>query len=223
MRRLDRVLYLDLDAHHGDGVESAFYTSDRVLTLSIHAHGPGIYPATGCATDSGPASPAPAAHRALNIPIPETGLSDASLLRLFDTCVQPVRASFRPDAVVVQCGADGLAGDPCRLANLSSTGMARVVERVLGWNVPTLLLGGGGYAMASAAICWAGLTAVALKLEPSTLSTLAIPEHDYAEEYADSAWQLEVAASGQPDLNTSLLDGIEVAFRTAAGLDKVVE
>lgn len=218
MRRLDRILYIDLDAHHGDGVEQAFLQSDRVLTLSIHAHGPGIYPSTGRATDSGPAEPSPAAHRALNLPIPESGFSDSSLLRLFGSCVETVRDAFRPDAIVVQCGADSLAGDPCRLGNLSSMGMAHVVERVLKWAAPTLLFGGGGYADASAAICWAGLTAVAAGVGASELSSMSIPEHDYVEEYAASAWRLEVAAGAQPDLNVKLLDGIEAVFRTSAGL-----
>jgi len=175
-------------------------------------------------TDNGPAEPSPAAHRALNLPFPaEAGFGDASLLRLFDSCVEPVRAAFRPDAVVVQCGADGLAGDPCRLASLSSTGLAHVVQRVLGWSVPTLLLGGGGYSTPSAAIAWAGLTAVAAGAQASTLSTMSIPDHDFAEEYAASAWRLEVAAGGQPDLSDSILEGIETAFRIAAGLNKGAE
>ncbi|KAM0748508.1 Arginase/deacetylase [Meredithblackwellia eburnea MCA 4105] len=140
--RINRILYLDLDLHHGDGVESAFYSSASILTLSIHLHSPGFFPATGSIDDIGPQGPAQ--HHALNLAL-ESGLSTPTLLRVFKSCIMPIYEIYRPDAVVVQCGCDGLAGDPCKEWNLDLEGMGKVLKAVLGWGKRTLVLGGGGY------------------------------------------------------------------------------
>lgn len=163
-----RVLYLDIDLHHGDGVESAFYSSPHTLTLSVHLHAPLFYPSTGSLSSTGPTPPkgssksSPAAHHALNLAL-HPGLSTPTLLRLFESCIQPIYEIYQPDAVVLQCGCDGLAGDPCKEWNLDLAGMGEVVRRVVqGWGKRTLLLGGGGYDNANAARCWTYLTSVAV-------------------------------------------------------------
>lgn len=159
--RIRRVLYLDIDIHHGDGVEASFYTSPYTLTLSMHHHDVSFFPTTGALSSTGPAK-GPAACHALNVALRD-GLSSQSLLRLFDSCVQPIYDIFKPDAVVLQCGCDGLAGDPVKKWNLDLTGMGEVVRRVVhDWGKITLLLGGGGYDNANAARCWAYLTSVAV-------------------------------------------------------------
>lgn len=142
LRRLRRILYIDLDLHHGDGVESSFLDTSEVLTISLHLHTPGFFPATGALDSTGTLS-SPSSYHALNLAL-NPGLSSSSLLRMFESCVSPFATNevFNPDAVVLQCGADGLAGDPCMEWNVDLTGMGKVVQQVMGWGLPTLLLGG---------------------------------------------------------------------------------
>ncbi|KAG0274619.1 Histone deacetylase 8 [Linnemannia exigua] len=100
-KSFDRVLYLDLDVHHGDGVESAFQFTDKVLTVSIHHHAEGFYPGTGSGIPSSARTKA-----VINIPM-QAGLSDETLSRVFDEMIDPLFKQFGPDAVVLQCGVDG--------------------------------------------------------------------------------------------------------------------
>lgn len=159
--RIQKVMYIDLDVHHGDGVESAFFTSPHTLTVSLHLHAPLFFPASGALSSSGPTKGNAACH-ALNLAL-EPGLTSPNLLRLFDSCIVPLFETYQPDAIVVQCGCDGLAGDPVKEWNLDSTGLSEIVRRVIeDWNKPTLLLGGGGYNNANAARCWATLTSAAV-------------------------------------------------------------
>lgn len=159
--RISRVFYLDLDLHHGDGVELAFASSPHVLTLSLHLHAPLFFPASGSLSSSGPAPPSKAAFHALNAAL-HPGLSSANLVRVFERCVVPVFEAYGPDCVVVQCGCDGMAGDPCGEWAVGMEGMGEVVRRVVGWGKRVLLLGGGGYDHPNAARCWAYLTSVAV-------------------------------------------------------------
>ncbi len=146
---LERVVYLDIDAHHGDGVEAAFVGETRVLTLSLHEAG--RWPHTGLVGDRGQGS-------ARNLPVPP-GLNDSEMRALMEQAVFPLIAARRPQAVLLQCGADGLEEDP--LARLSLSNNAH--RHVVAWlreNVPALLVcGGGGYNPWSVGRCWAGVWA----------------------------------------------------------------
>ncbi|SCZ88445.1 BZ3500_MvSof-1268-A1-R1_Chr2-1g04415 [Microbotryum saponariae] len=211
--KISRVLYLDLDLHHGDGVESAFFTSPYVLTLSTHLHAPLFFPSTGSLHSHGPAT-GNASYHALNLAL-EPGLSSSTLLRLFESSIDPIFQAFSPDAVVVQCGTDGLQGDPCAEWNLSAWGMGEVVRRVVQmWGTKTLLLGGGGYESANAARCWAYLTSVALG-RPLPLDT-EIPsslESDEYELYQDS-FTLDAQEGQRKDMNTEdKVRRVEEVFR----------
>ncbi|GAC99870.1 potential Sin3.Rpd3 histone deacetylase complex component [Pseudozyma hubeiensis SY62] len=168
IKRVDRVLYLDLDLHWGDGVEEAFHSSPNVLTLSIHHYAPGFFPCYAASSDPNRFTPpgslksdTGAGSKTLNIPL-GIGASDASLERIMSGTVQPLVDAWDPEMIVVQCGVDGLAGDPMAMWNLSAAAYVEAVQRVLSWNKPTLLLGGGGYNSENAARCWSLLTAVCL-------------------------------------------------------------
>lgn len=168
VRRVDRVLYLDLDLHWGDGVEEAFHTSPNVLTLSIHHYATGFFPCYSPSSDPAKHGPpgsltgdAGAGGKSFNIPL-GLGTNDASLERVMDGTVQPLVDAWNPEMVVVQCGVDGLAGDPMSVWNLSSAAYVNAVSRVLEWKKPTLLLGGGGYQSENAARCWSSITALCL-------------------------------------------------------------
>ncbi|GAA5897949.1 hypothetical protein JCM8208_003199 [Rhodotorula glutinis] len=213
--RISRVLYLDLDLHHGDGVESAFLASPYVLTLSAHLHAPLFYPSTGALDSTGPPGEprSKGAFHALNVPL-EPGAGEETLRRVWASCVERVREAFEPDAVVVQLGTDGLAGDPCKEWNLSLSALGFAVERVLSWNKPTLLLGGGGYHSPNAARAWAYLTSVALG-RPLPLDTPIppdLPSSTYALFGPD--WTLDVPeAYGVRDRNDDeTLGRVERAF-----------
>ncbi len=155
---LARVLYLDVDAHHGDGVEAAFAGDPRVLTISIHEVG--RWPHSGRAEDR-------AAGSARNFPVP-AGLNDSELGFLMDEAVVPLAHAFEPDVVVVQCGADGLADDPMSGLMLSNRALWQVIAEACRLAPRLLVLGGGGYNPWAVARCWTGVWA--------TLNGLPVPE-----------------------------------------------
>ncbi|GAA5878232.1 hypothetical protein JCM1840_004043 [Sporobolomyces johnsonii] len=219
-RRLSRVLYLDLDLHHGDAVEAAFHSTPYVLTLSLHLHAPLFFPSTGSLFSTGPGNPkGPGAFHALNVAL-ESGLREESLARVWKSCVEKVKEAYQPDAVVVQCGVDGLAGDPCKEWNLSLSALGACVRQALSWDKPTLLLGGGGYSSPNAAKAWAYLTSVALD-RPLPLSSPIPPDGLSTFQYASFApsFTLDVPAiDGVRDRNTDeTLEKVEKAFEEYAG------
>jgi acetoin utilization protein AcuC len=142
-----RVLYVDLDAHHGDGVQQAFLDEPRVRFVSIHEQG--RWPYTGAADDLGHG-------HARNLPVP-AGFNDSELGFLLDEAVLPLAHEFGPEAVVVTCGTDALAGDPLSGMALSNVALWDAVGRVIGTSGPAVVLGGGGYNPWTLARCWTGL------------------------------------------------------------------
>ena len=143
----ERVLYVDLDAHHGDGVENAFLDDERVTTISIHEEN--RWPYTGKAGE-------PYAPGVYNLPVPME-LNDSEFEYLLDHAVQPLAAELRPDAVVLCCGADCLAGDPLSKMRLTNSTLWRAVGRFVDLDVATVILGGGGYNPWTVARYWAGI------------------------------------------------------------------
>jgi len=146
-RGLERVLYVDLDAHHGDGVQEAFLDESRVRVVSIHEQG--RWPHSGAAGDRG-------RGYACNLPVP-AGFNDSELEFLLDSVVSPLATAFAPQAVVVTCGTDALAGDPLSRMALSNVALWDAVERLVGDAGPAVVLGGGGYNPWTLARCWTGL------------------------------------------------------------------
>jgi len=142
-----RVLYVDLDAHHGDGVQDAFLDEPRVRVVSIHEQG--RWPYSGAADDVGHGY-------ARNLPVP-AGFNDSELEFLLDAVLMPFAAAYAPEAVVVTCGTDALAGDPLSGLALSNVALWEAVERVIGDTGPAVVLGGGGYNPWTLARCWTGL------------------------------------------------------------------
>lgn len=141
-----RVAYLDLDAHHGDGVQAAFYGSPDVLTISVHESGRHLFPGSGFTGELGEGAGRGAS---LNLPL-EPFAADDALLEAFDRVVPPALEAFAPDLIVLQAGADGHRDDP--LAHLAFTvgGMAAAYARVSALadayaGGRLVLLGGGGY------------------------------------------------------------------------------
>jgi acetoin utilization protein AcuC len=144
---LSRVYYVDLDAHHGDGVEEAFADDDRVFTLSIHEER--RWPHSGRAEDR-------RGGLARNLPVPR-GFNDSELEYLMETAVLPLGRAFAPEAVVVICGADNLKGDPLSKMELSNVALWRAVGHLIRLSPRAVVLGGGGYNPWNVARAWTGL------------------------------------------------------------------
>ncbi|NWF95813.1 MAG: acetoin utilization protein AcuC [Candidatus Thorarchaeota archaeon] len=158
-----RVLYYDFDAHHGDGVQNAFYRSKDVLTISTHQTGKTLFPGTGFVYETGGGE---GTGYSVNIPL-LPGSGSPELIKSFEEVVVPLFESYRPDLLVTQLGVDGHYMDP--LANLAFTthGYEHVLTRLrdlsnsicrLGW----LALGGGGYHILNVARLWTLFLAIML-------------------------------------------------------------
>lgn len=152
----ERVFYLDLDAHHGDGVQDAFHDDPRVFTVSIHEAG--RWPMSRRDVDPGQIGGLfdRAGGMARNIPVPP-GLNDDEFEAIIDGAVLPLISDFDPDAIFVQCGADALNDDPQSKLELSNQALWRAVSSVTGQAPRMIVSGGGGYNPFSLARCWAGV------------------------------------------------------------------
>eukprot|EP01090_Pellita_catalonica_P008308 TRINITY_DN1903_c0_g1_i4.p1 TRINITY_DN1903_c0_g1~~TRINITY_DN1903_c0_g1_i4.p1 ORF type:complete len:322 (-),score=55.22 TRINITY_DN1903_c0_g1_i4:104-1069(-) len=186
-----RVLYIDIDIHHGDGVEEAFYTTDRVMTVSFHKFGE-YFPGTGDIRDIGAGK---GKYYSLNFPLRD-GIDDESYESIFKPIIQKVMDWYKPGAIVLQCGADSLSGDRLGCFNLSLKGHGECVEFVKGFNIPLLVLGGGGYTIRNVARCWTYETSLLLGNDISD----ELPFNDYLEYYGPD-FRLHIAPSNMENLN----------------------
>ncbi|KAJ0985777.1 hypothetical protein J5N97_004133 [Dioscorea zingiberensis] len=188
-----RVLYVDIDIHHGDGVEEAFYTTDRVMTVSFHKFGD-FFPGSGHIKDTGHGQ---GKYYALNVPLND-GIDDDSFRGLFRPIIQKVMEIYQPNAVVLQCGADSLSGDRLGCFNLSVKGHADCLRFLRSFNVPLMVLGGGGYTIRNVARCWCYETAVAVGVEPEN----KLPYNEYYE-YFGPDYTLHIEPKNMENQNSA--------------------
>lgn len=146
-----RVAYVDIDAHHGDGVQAAFYGASDVLTISTHEGGRWLFPGTGEVSELGEGggygysvnlSFAPYTH-------------DDVFIEAFDEVVPPLIEAFAPDVLATQLGADPYVTDPLTHLCLTTHGYEALLERFAGMGKPWLAFGGGGYDLDAVPRCWA--------------------------------------------------------------------
>ncbi len=151
LRRLGitRVAYVDIDAHHCDGVEHAFAGDARVTLVSVHEEG--RWPFTGKLEDDG-------GGNCFNLPVPK-GFNDTEMRAVLDGLILPRVAAHRPEAIVLQCGADALLEDPLSRLALSNNAHRGVVAALRHLAPRLIVVGGGGYNPWSVARCWAGVWA----------------------------------------------------------------
>jgi acetoin utilization protein AcuC len=145
-----RVVYVDIDAHHGDGVQHAFYRARDVLTVSIHQTGYTIFPGTGFEEEIGVDD---GCGFSINVPL-LPGAGDRAYDLAFDELILPAIELFQPDVLVTQLGTDALIGDLLANLRMSLYGFERAVERFRAIGVPWLAFGGGGYDVGNVVRAW---------------------------------------------------------------------
>ncbi|OSS52478.1 hypothetical protein B5807_02500 [Epicoccum nigrum] len=192
LRYKQRVLYIDIDVHHGDGVEEAFYTTDRVMTVSFHKYGE-YFPGTGELRDIGVGQ---GRNYSVNFPLRD-GITDETYRNIFEPVIEAVMTYYQPEAIVLQCGGDSLSGDRLGCFNLSMAGHANCVRYVKSFGVPVIVLGGGGYTMRNVARTWAYETGELVGQKMSK----QLPFNDYYEYFAPD-YELDVRPSNMENANS---------------------
>lgn len=180
--KFSRILYLDLDMHHGDGVQEAFEYTNKVMTVSFHKFMPGFFPGTGHLDEIGKGN-----GKYFNVNVPLLGgCDDRTFQQLFTKIFDKIISVYKPEVIVTQCGADALFGDPIdELSpfNLTDKAYSHCVKNILATDVPTVFLGGGGYNFANTARLWCLLTSLIVGAaskyqQPQLQLDNDIPEHD---------------------------------------------
>lgn len=162
-----KVLYIDIDVHHGDGVQEAFEHNTQVITLSFHQYSKTFFPYSGNINE----------NQSINVPL-KPGIEDDQYLYVFKSIVRETMLRFNPSVIVLQCGADSLAGDPIGSFNLSIKGHAAAVKYIKKLNIPMLVLGGGGYNIQNVVKCWTYETAILCNVPTHKINTLNINLHN---------------------------------------------
>ena len=146
-----KILYVDVDAHHGDGVQSAFFDTDQVTTVSFHESGEFLFPGTGFTDEIGQDS---GKGYSINVPLgPYTG--DDVYIWAFAECLLPIVDKVRPDILVSQVGIDTYYSDPLTHLNITTSGYTELLNYFKSFGLPWVCLGGGGYDLLGVARCWA--------------------------------------------------------------------
>ncbi len=157
-----RVAYIDVDVHHGDGVQWAFYDNDQVLTISLHQDGRTLFPGTGGVEEIGRGA---GQGYAVNLPLPRH-TDDEAYLWAFDQLVPPLINRFDPDIVVTQLGVDTHILDPLAELDLTTHGQVELVQRLARLAPRWLALGGGGYNLEVVPRAWTLALAVMAEADP---------------------------------------------------------
>ena len=145
-----KVMYLDIDAHHGDGVQWAFYDTPDVLTVSFHQDGRSLFPGSGGVNESGRGE---GAGYAVNLPL-LPGTDDDVFWQGFETLVPRLMDVFQPDVIVSQLGVDTFVEDPLANLDLTTHGFCQVIDYLTKKAPAWVALGGGGYSMSNVARAW---------------------------------------------------------------------
>lgn len=145
-----RVAYVDIDAHHGDGVQAAFYDTDRVLTISLHESGRSLFPGTGFASERGRGA---GLGYSINVALPAY-TDDVAYIRAFDAVVPELLARYRPDVLVTQQGIDPHYTDPLTHLQISTRTREHVVRWFAAQPYLWVAMGGGGYALDAVRRTW---------------------------------------------------------------------
>lgn len=179
-RRGHRVAYVDIDVHHGDGVQWAFYGTDQVLTLSIHESGRTLFPGTGFVHELGEGK---GEGFSVNVPLPPSA-DDEIFLWAFDEVIPPLVKAFRPDILVTQLGIDSHRTDPLSHVGISLRAFAGAVRGLRDLCGRWIALGGGGYDLKNVSRGWTAVWAIMNDREPPA----SLPEDFLARQKRFGSW-----------------------------------
>jgi acetoin utilization protein AcuC len=146
-----QALYLDIDVHHGDGVQNLFYNRNDVMTISFHENGNTLFPGTGFENEIGAGS---GKGYCVNVPLP-IGTYDQVYMEAYKAIVPSLIDGYNPDVIIFELGADALAGDPLAHLQLTNNTYAEIIYNLLDFNKPILMTGGGGYNIENTVRVWA--------------------------------------------------------------------
>lgn len=209
--RFERIVYLDIDGHHGDGVEYAYREDPSVLTISTHESGHFLYPGTGFETDMGTGK---GRGFALNIPFLPGAGDDAYTIAL-EEVVFPAIHNFKPQVVVSQLGMDALNGDPLTHWRLTTHSIIKVLQFLDELDLPWVALGGGGYNIANVVRGWTLTACIIAGISPPDELPPTLRWHQLASHYGVSLTRLH---DSQP--TTSPAHVIEDIRRVVSWLKK---
>jgi acetoin utilization protein AcuC len=199
-----RVAYVDIDAHHGDGVQAAFYGNPNVLTISTHERGERLFPGTGFVREVGEGD---GVGYSVNLPL-EAYTDTAVYLPAFEEVVPPLLHAFEPDVVVAQLGVDAHRTDPLTHLALDIQGFTRAVARIAEMSPRLVALGGGGYDIQNVARGWTAAWAVMNGIElPAALPA----------SYVEEARAMGLRAKALWDEPAQIADEIQVAVKDYVG------
>ena len=199
-----RVAYVDIDAHHGDGVQAAFYGNPNVLTISTHERGERLFPGTGFVREVGEGA---GVGYSVNLPL-EAYTDSAVYLPAFEEVVPPLLHAFKPDVVVAQLGVDAHRTDPLTHLALDIQGFARAVARITEMSPRLVALGGGGYDIQNVARGWTAAWAVMNGIDlPSALPVA----------YVEEARAMGLRAKALWDEPVQIADEIQTAVKEYVG------
>lgn len=170
-----RVMYIDIDLHHGDGVQEAFNTTDRVMTVSFHKYNGEFFPGTGSIDEVGIGA---GTNYAVNVPLKD-GIDDDSYIHLFKLIMEPLITKFQPTCIVQQCGADSLGYDRLGCFNLNIRAHGECVKFIKSFGIPMLVLGGGGYTPRNVSRLWCYETSVLNDITLELKIPSNIPTYDW--------------------------------------------
>ena len=145
-----KVLYLDVDVHHGDGLAYGFYDRADIMTISLHENPKTLFPGTGFEDEIGEGD---GKGFCVNLPLP-VGTYDEAYMQAFDAVVPPLIGAYNPDVIVFELGADTLAGDPLAHLHLTNNAYVDIINRLLAFEKPILATGGGGYNVENTVRAW---------------------------------------------------------------------
>ncbi len=202
-----RVLYLDVDAHHGDGVQEAFYDTDSVLTVSIHETGDHLFPGTGYVEEMGEGE---GYGYSVNVPL-YPGSGDQVFKKAFEAMLPPLLDSFRPDILVTQLGVDTMGKDPLAHLMYTTGSLEHTVKRIRElFSGPLAVLGGGGYDMDTVARAWTLAWSILVSREvPDPLPDAYIEERGKYGTSIDSPYTLRDPVPDPPPDQTHQMRHLE--------------
>ncbi len=176
--RFERVAYVDIDLHHGDGVQALFFDNPTVMTCSIHETGKRLYPGTGFVEERG------AEDTSVNAPLEPFTTGDVWLWA-FENGIMPRLRAFQPQAIVLQMGTDPHFLDPLGHLQVAAQEWLEAVKDVMELGLPIVALGGGGYELSCVPRMWASAVMTLSGLEYDDAIPQSIPKEWGMTTFAD--------------------------------------